>query len=55
MKYKNRVRSRINNLRDAKNPKLREGVLYGFIPPERIAVMTSEVCLDFGIKQIERY
>lgn len=43
MKYKNRVRSRVANLRDAKNPKLREGVLVGYIAPERIASMTAEV------------
>ena len=49
MKYKNRVRSRVANLKDSKNPKLRESVLIGFIPPERIAVMTAEVrlCLYF--------
>ncbi|KAG8513275.1 Transcription elongation factor A protein 2, partial [Galemys pyrenaicus] len=43
MKYKNRVRSRIANLRDAKNPALRRNVLHGVIAPQKIAVMTSEV------------
>lgn len=43
MKYKNRVRSRISNLKDAKNPGLRRNVLCGAITPQQIAVMTSEV------------
>jgi len=43
MKYKNRVRSRISNLKDAKNPDLRRNVLCGAITPQQIAVMTSEV------------
>lgn len=43
MKYKNRVRSRISNLKDAKNPGLRRKVLCGSITPQQIAVMTSEV------------
>ena len=43
MKYKNRVRSRISNLKDAKTPDLRRNVLCGSITPQQIAVMTSEV------------
>lgn len=43
MKYKNRIRSRISNLKDAKNPGLRRNVLCGAITPQQIAVMTSEV------------
>lgn len=43
MKYKNRVRSRLSNLKDAKNPGLRRSVLCGAITPQQIAVMTSEV------------
>lgn len=43
MKYKNRVRSRLSNLKDAKNPSLRRNVLCGAITPQQIAVMTSEV------------
>ena len=42
-KYKNRVRSRVANLKDAKNPDLRANVLSGLIPPDRIARMTAEV------------
>lgn len=43
MKYKNRVRSRVANLKDTKNPALRHNVLKGIIEPKRIAVMTAEV------------
>uniref|UniRef100_A0A8C1KGT4 Transcription elongation factor A (SII), 3 n=1 Tax=Cyprinus carpio TaxID=7962 RepID=A0A8C1KGT4_CYPCA len=42
MKYKNRVRSRISNLKDPKNPNLRKNVLAGAIDLSRIAVMTAE-------------
>lgn len=44
MKYKNRVRSRISNLKDMKNPNLRRTVLCGSVTPERMAKMTAEVC-----------
>ena len=44
MKYRNRIRSRIANLKDTKNPDLRINVLLGIITPERLAVMTAEVC-----------
>lgn len=49
MKYKNRVRSRISNLKDAKNPDLRRNVLCGVITPQQIAVMTSEVSPAAGL------
>ena len=42
-KYKNRIRSRVANLKDSKNPALKENVLRGLIPPESIAKMTAEV------------
>ncbi|CAH1772476.1 unnamed protein product [Owenia fusiformis] len=42
MKYKSRVRSRVSNLRDKKNPELRKHVLSGRIAAEKLAVMTSE-------------
>ena len=42
-KYKNRVRSRVANLKDQRNPQLRQNVLIGLISPERIAGMTAEV------------
>jgi len=37
-----KVRSRVFNLKDKKNPELRENVLCGVISPDRIATMTSE-------------
>lgn len=43
MKYKNRVRSRISNLKDPKNPGLRRNVLAGSIDLSRIASMSAEV------------
>lgn len=43
MKYKNRVRSRISNLKDPKNPGLRKNVLAGTIELSRIAAMSAEV------------
>ncbi|XP_068119298.1 transcription elongation factor A protein 2 isoform X3 [Hyperolius riggenbachi] len=50
MKYKNRIRSRIANLKDSKNPDLRKNVLCGGITPEQIAVMSCEVPLkDFSL------
>jgi len=47
VKYRNRIRSRIANLKDAKNPNLRRNVLLGILTPERLAVLTAEVCLFF--------
>ena len=43
MKYKNRIRSRVANLNDKKNPDLKVNVLRGSIKPEKIAVMTADV------------
>lgn len=43
VKYRNRIRSRISNLKDLKNPNLRINVLLGVITPERLAVLTAEV------------
>lgn len=43
MKYKNRIRSRVSNLKDSRNPNLRLNFLCGQISPARLAVMTSEV------------
>ncbi|XP_016057508.1 PREDICTED: transcription elongation factor A protein 2 isoform X3 [Miniopterus natalensis] len=54
MKYKNRVRSRIANLRDAKNPDLRRNVLCGTITPQQIAVMTSEEMASDELKEIRK-
>ncbi|KAF5919491.1 hypothetical protein HPG69_016574 [Diceros bicornis minor] len=54
MKYKNRVRSRISNLKDAKNPDLRRNVLCGAISPQQIAVMTSEEMASDELKEIRK-
>ncbi|XP_016083149.1 transcription elongation factor A protein 2 isoform X2 [Ornithorhynchus anatinus] len=54
MKYKNRVRSRISNLKDSKNPDLRKNVLCGAITPEQIAVMTSEEMASNELKEIRK-
>lgn len=51
VKYRNRVRSRISNLKDAKNPNLRISVLLGRITPERLAVLTSEEMASDALKQ----
>lgn len=48
MKYRNRVRSRISNLKDPKNPNLRRNVLCGAIAPSLIARMTAEVKSGVG-------
>lgn len=42
-RYKNRVRSRVANLKDAKNPQLRNNFLCGAISATRLATMTAEV------------
>ncbi|XP_007952881.1 transcription elongation factor A protein 2 [Orycteropus afer afer] len=54
VKYKNRVRSRIANLKDAKNPGLRQSVLRGAIAPQRIAEMTSEEMASDELKEIRK-
>ncbi|KFP43324.1 Transcription elongation factor A protein 2, partial [Chlamydotis macqueenii] len=54
MKYKNRVRSRISNLKDSKNPELKKNVLCGTITPEQIAVMTSEEMASNELKEIRK-
>lgn len=51
MKYKNRLRSRILNLKDNKNPYLRLNVLRGDITPERIAKMTAEEMASDELKR----
>ncbi|XP_052435098.1 transcription elongation factor A protein 3 isoform X2 [Carassius gibelio] len=52
MKYKNRVRSRISNLKDPKNPNLRKNVLAGAIDLSRIAIMTAEEMASDELKQL---
>jgi len=50
-KYKNQIRSRVFNLRDKKNPELRESVLCGVIKEERLAFMTSEEMASDDVKK----
>jgi transcription elongation factor S-II len=52
VKYKNRVRSRVINLKDAKNPKFRESVRLGIITPDQLAKMTSEEMASEDLKNL---
>ena len=47
MKYKNRVRSRVANLGDSKNPFLKKKVISGTITPKMIAVMSTQVTMVY--------
>lgn len=51
-KYKNRVRSRVANLKDDRNPDLRLNVLRGIISTERIAKMDSTEMASNEMKQL---
>ncbi|TKR93785.1 hypothetical protein L596_008180 [Steinernema carpocapsae] len=50
-KYKAAMRSRVFNLRDKKNPALRENFLTGVVTPERFAKMTSEEMASAEMKE----
>ncbi|CAH0556874.1 unnamed protein product [Brassicogethes aeneus] len=50
MRYKNRVRSRISNLKDVKNPTLRTNFRIGAISAARLAVMTAEEMANDEVK-----
>lgn len=52
MRYKNRVRSRIANLKDTKNPTLRTNFRIGAITANRLATMTAEEMANDDIKKI---
>ncbi|NP_001081812.1 transcription elongation factor A2 S homeolog [Xenopus laevis] len=54
MKYKNRIRSRISNLKDSKNPDLRKNVLCGIITPEQIAIMSCEEMASNELKEMRK-
>ncbi|XP_031422124.1 transcription elongation factor A protein 2 [Clupea harengus] len=54
IKYKTRLRSRISNLRDQKNPDLRRNVLCGNISPECMANMTAEQMASNELKEIRK-
>ncbi|XP_063967933.1 transcription elongation factor S-II-like [Lytechinus pictus] len=53
-RYKNRVRSRVSNLQDSKNPELRRMVLNGSIAPEKIASMAAEEMASQAMKQMRK-
>ena len=44
-KYKNRVKSRVLNLRDKRNVQLRLSIIDGEITPEKFSNMTADVCI----------
>jgi transcription elongation factor S-II len=52
MKYKNRIRSRMLNLKDTKNPKLRENVRLGIITPDKLAVMDATEMASDELKNL---
>jgi len=54
MKYKNRVRSRVSNLKDTRNPNLRLNFLCGQLSPARLAVMTSEEMASDEMKEMRQ-
>uniref|UniRef100_A0AAY4DTS9 Transcription elongation factor n=1 Tax=Denticeps clupeoides TaxID=299321 RepID=A0AAY4DTS9_9TELE len=54
MKYKARLRSRISNLKDQKNPDLRRNVLCGNISSDCIATMTAEEMASAELKEIRK-
>lgn len=56
MRYKNRVRSRIANLKDPKNPTLRTNFRIGALSAARLATMTAEEMANDEVKQLrERF
>ncbi|CAN8001497.1 unnamed protein product, partial [Ixodes hexagonus] len=54
VKYKNRVRSRVNNLKNSKNPNLRLNVLHGAIDPDHIARMMANEMASDDMKQLRQ-
>ncbi|XP_032900912.1 transcription elongation factor A protein 3-like isoform X2 [Amblyraja radiata] len=54
MKYKNRVRSRISNLKDPKNPNLRKNVLSGAIDLLHFARMSAEEMASDELKELRQ-
>lgn len=52
MRYKNRVRSRVSNLKDTKNPGLRMNFISGVIAATRLAKMTPEEMASDEMKKM---
>lgn len=56
MRYKNRVRSRVSNLKDPKNPSLRNNYIAGVITASKLAKMTPEEMASDEMKKVrERF
>ncbi|XP_026478322.1 transcription elongation factor S-II [Ctenocephalides felis] len=51
-RYKNRIRSRVSNLKDVKNPTLRTNFIAGVITASKLAKMTSEEMASDEIKKL---
>jgi len=51
-RYKNRIRSRVANLKDPKNPSLRNNFLSGALPPSRLAKMSPEEMASDEMKKL---
>uniref|UniRef100_A0AC35UCE1 DNA-directed RNA polymerase I subunit H n=1 Tax=Rhabditophanes sp. KR3021 TaxID=114890 RepID=A0AC35UCE1_9BILA len=51
-KYKSAIRSKIFNVRDKKNPNLRNNILTGVIEPKQFAVFTSEDMQSDSMKKL---
>lgn len=52
MRYKNRVRSRMANLKDAKNPALRTNFINGALAATKLAKMTPEEMASDEMKKV---
>lgn len=52
MRYKNRVRSRVANLKDVKNPALRSNYVSGALPASKLAKMTPEEMASDEMKKV---
>lgn len=52
MRYKNRIRSRVSNLKDTKNPGLRMNFISGVIIASRLAKMTPEEMASDEMKKL---
>uniref|UniRef100_A0A915HZZ4 Transcription elongation factor n=1 Tax=Romanomermis culicivorax TaxID=13658 RepID=A0A915HZZ4_ROMCU len=53
-KYRAAIRSRVFNLRDKKNPDLRENVLLGMLKPSRLAKMTPDEMASKDMKELRK-
>ncbi|BES89454.1 Transcription elongation factor [Nesidiocoris tenuis] len=51
-RYKNRIRSRVANLKDPKNPQLRNNFIFGALSAQKLASMTAEEMASDEMKQL---